>query len=122
MKPTIYLAFVDDWELSGNGSGSVRELQIEPMRELVRIYNAHNVRGSFNAELMQQLTFRKFEGEHPELKQLADEWDAAVRETYGQGHDVQLHIHPQWSGAEYCGGGEWRLTADWSILNYEPEE
>ena len=35
MKPTIYLAFVDDWELSGNGPGSVRELQIEPMRELV---------------------------------------------------------------------------------------
>ncbi|HJU53391.1 MAG TPA: hypothetical protein VJ715_02425, partial [Pyrinomonadaceae bacterium] len=72
MKPTIYLAFVDDWELSGNGSGSVRELQIEPMRELVRIYNAHGIRGSFNAELMQQLTFRKFENEHPELKALAD--------------------------------------------------
>jgi hypothetical protein len=34
---------------------------------------------------------------------------------------VQLHIHPQWRGAEYS-GGEWRLTADWSILNYEPEE
>ncbi len=121
MKPTIYLAFVDDWELSGNGSGSVRELQIEPMRELVRIYNTHGIRGSFNAELMQQLTFRKFENEHPELKSLADEWDAAVRETYSQGHDVQLHIHPQWSDAEYE-GGEWRLTADWSILNYEPEE
>jgi hypothetical protein len=120
MKPTIYLAFVDDWELSGNGSGSVRELQIEPMRELVRIYNAHNVRGSFNAELMQQLTFRKFEREHTELKQLADEWDEAVRETCRQGHDVQLHIHPQWRGAEYR-DGEWRLTADWSILNYEPE-
>ena len=121
MKPTIYLAFVDDWELSGNGSGSVRELQIEPMRELVKIFNAHNVRGSFNAELMQQLTFRKFEAEHAELKQLADEWDEAVRETYRQGHDVQLHIHPQWTGAEYD-GSRWRLTADWSILNYEPEE
>ena len=56
MKPTIYLAFVDDWELSGTGAGSVRELQLGPMRELVRIYNAHGVRGSFNAEVMQQLT------------------------------------------------------------------
>ncbi len=121
MKPTIYLAFVDDWELSGTGAGSVRELQLGPMRELVRIYNAHNVRGSFNAEVMQQLTFRKFEGEHPELKELADEWDAAVRETLAQGHDVQLHVHPQWTDAVYEGGA-WRLTADWSILNYEPEE
>src|SRR5207253_8094513 len=120
VKPTIYLAFVDDWELSGNGSGNARELQFEPMRELVRIYNAHGIRGSFNAELMQQLTFRKFEREHPELKRLADEWDAVVRETFSQGHDIQLHIHPQWNEAEYQ-DGKWRLTADWSILNYEPE-
>lgn len=121
MKPTIYLAFVDDWELSGNGSGDVHVLQIEPMRELVRIYNAHGVRGSFNAEVMQQLTFRKFEDAHPELKALADEWDASVQETFSLGHDIQLHIHPQWKDAEYQ-NGEWRLTADWSILNYEPEE
>jgi hypothetical protein len=121
MKPTIYLAFVDDWELSGNGSGDARELQYEPMRELVKIYNAHGVRGSFNAEVMQQLTFRKFETAYPELKTLADEWDAVVRETYSQGHDIQLHIHPQWQNATYE-NGRWRLTADWSILNYSPEE
>jgi hypothetical protein len=120
MKPTIYLAFVDDWELSGNGSGDARELQYEPMRELVRIYNAHGVRGSFNAEVMQQLTFRKFEHDYPELKTLADEWDEVVRETFAQGHDIQLHIHPQWQNAEYK-NGEWRLTADWSILNYEED-
>jgi hypothetical protein len=121
MKPTIHLAFVDDWELSGNGSGDARELQFEPMRELVRIYNAHHIRGSFNAEVMQQLAFRKHAPAHPELKILADEWDEAVLETYRQGHDIQLHIHPQWQNAEYE-DGKWRLTSDWSILNYPPEE
>ena len=82
MKPRVYLAFVDDWELSGTGSGNIREIQFEPMRELVRIYNSNGIRGSFNAEMMQQLTFRKFEAAHPELKLLADEWDEVVRETY----------------------------------------
>ena len=48
-KPTIYLAFVDDWELRGNGAGDPRRIQFEPMRELVRIFNRYNVRGSFNA-------------------------------------------------------------------------
>jgi hypothetical protein len=119
-RPTIYLAFVDDWELSGNGSGDAWELQFRPMRELVRIYNAHGVHGSFNAEMMQQLSFRKFEAEHPELKSLADEWDRVVEETFRQGHDIQLHIHPQWQGARYE-NGEWQLSADWSILNYEPD-
>jgi hypothetical protein len=121
MKPTIYLAFVDDWELSGNGSGDVRELQFRPMRELVKIFNAHGLHGSFNAEVMQQLTFRKFGDEYPELKALADEWDSVVQETFRQGHDIQLHIHPQWKNAQYA-DGQWRLTADWSILNYDAEE
>lgn len=120
MKPTIYLAFVDDWELSGNGSGDIRELQFEPMRELVNIYNAHGIRGSFNAEMMQQISFRRHQAAHPELKELADQWDDHVRHTFRQGHDVQLHIHPQWSEAKYE-NGKWDLTGDWSILNYEPE-
>lgn len=121
MRPTIHLALVDDWELSGNGSGDARELQFEPMRELVRIYDAHGVRGSFNAEVMQQLAFRRFQHEHVELKELADEWDACLLETLEKGHDVQLHIHPQWKEAEYEGGA-WRLGGDWSILNYSREE
>jgi len=121
MQPTIHLALVDDWELSGNGSGDPREIQFGPMRELVSVYHRHGIRGSFNAEVMQQLAFRKLQMAHPELKTLADEWDAAVQDVFRQGHDVQLHIHPQWSDAEYV-DGKWQLTADWSILNYSEEE
>lgn len=116
-NPTIHLALVDDWELSGNGSGDIRELQFEPMRRLVSIYKRHDIRGSFNAEVMQQLTFRQHQEAHPELKVLADEWDATVSDTFRQGHDIQLHVHPQWQNAQYK-NGEWKLVSDWSILNY----
>ena len=115
-KPTIHLALVDDWELRGNGSGDVRDLQFQPMRRLVSIYNRIGIRGSFNAEVMQQLTFRK----HPQFNTLADEWDQIVTETFRQGHDIQLHVHPQWHNAEYK-DGEWKLSSDWSILNYPRE-
>jgi hypothetical protein len=118
---TIHLALVDDWELSGNGSGDVRQLQFEPMRRLVSIYNRLGIRGSFNAEVMQQITFRQHQDSHNELKVLADEWDDIVRETFRQGHDIQLHVHPQWHNAEYR-DGRWKLTADWSILNYSRED
>lgn len=117
---TIHLALVDDWELSGNGSGDIRRLQFEPMRRLVSIYNRLGIHGSFNAEVMQQITFRHHQHQYPELHALADEWDAIVKETFRQGHDVQLHIHPQWQDAEYQ-DGRWKLTADWSILNYPRE-
>jgi hypothetical protein len=114
---TIHLALVDDWELSGNGSGDIRRLQFEPMRRLVSIYNRLGIRGSFNAEVMQQITFRQYQDQHKDLKVLADEWDDTVKETFRQGHDIQLHVHPQWQNAEYK-DGRWQLTSDWSILNY----
>src|ERR1043165_1881558 len=118
---TIHLALVDDWELSGNGSGDIRQLQFEPMRRLVSIYNRLGIRGSFNAEVMQQITFRHQQARANELKLLADEWDEIVRETFRQGHDIQLHVHPQWHNAEYQ-NGRWKLTADWSILNCSRDE
>lgn len=117
-SPTIHLALVDDWELSGNGSGDVRQLQFEPMRKLVDLYQECGIRGSFNAEVMQQIYFRKHQTSNPELKVLADEWDENVSATLRRGHDIQLHIHPQWTNAEYK-DGRWTLKSDWSILNYD---
>ena len=118
---TIHLALVDDWELSGSGSGDPHELQFRPMRKLSKIYNSYGIRASFNAEVMQQLAFRDLQDQHPQLKALADEWDEAIRETFREGHDIQLHTHPQWSSSEYR-EGKWVLKGDWSIINYSLDE
>lgn len=122
MKPVVYLAFVDDWEVRGNGTGDPRVLQFEPMRKLVKIFNNYRVRGSFNVEVMQQLAYRNLQERFPELKAIADEWDQVVLETFRQGHDIQLHLHPQWWGANYEGHGNWKLGGDWSILNYPSQQ
>jgi len=122
MQPVIYLAFVDDWEVRGNGTGDPRVLQFEPMRKLVNIFNAHGIRGSFNVEVMQQLAYRSLQERFPELKVIADEWEQVVLESFRQGHDIQLHLHPQWRDATYEGHGNWKLSGDWSILNYPKHE
>lgn len=121
MSPTIYLVFVDDWELSGNGSGDARALQFRPMHELIGLYKEFGIRGSFNAEVMQQLSFREQAKQHRQLQELADEWDEHVAHAYREGHDIQLHIHPQWRRSDYV-DGKWKLTGDWSILNYTAHE
>lgn len=120
MNTIVHLALTDDWELRGDGSGDVHRLQFQPMRELVRLFNAYGVRGTFNAEMMQQLTFRKLQTRHPELKALADSWDEHVLDSFRQGHDIQLHAHPQWLDAQYQ-NGRWYLPSDWSILRHEPD-
>lgn len=116
-KPLIYLAFTDDWELRGDGSGDIREIQFDPMRRLLAIFDKHDIRSTFMVELMQQLTFRKQQDRFPQFKLLADQWDESACEAYKLGHDIQPHIHPQWTDAVYEDEA-WRLSGDWSILNY----
>ena len=116
----IYLVFTDDWELRGDGSGDIERIQFAPMRRLLDIFEKHGMQCTFMAEMMQQLAFRALQDEHPELKPLADEWDEHLSDAYRRGHDVQLHLHTQWSDARY--DGKWRLGGSWSILNYSAEE
>jgi hypothetical protein len=113
-QPTIFLALTDDWELRGDGSGDPEQLQFKPLRKLLRIYGDNGVRSTFNVEVMQQIAFREFQEMVPTLKPLADAWDDAVREAFRQGHDIQLHIHPQWSNATYC-DGKWQLSGGWAL-------
>lgn len=119
-NPLIYLVFTDDWELRGDGSGDIERIQFAPMRRLLDIFEKHGMRCTFMAEMMQQLAFRARQDEHPELKPLADRWDEHIRDAYRRGHDVQLHLHTQWSDAKY--DGKWHLGGSWSALNYSPDD
>ena len=103
-KTTIYLALTHDWELRGDGSGDIEQIQFAPLRKLLEIYRKHDVRTTFLPDLMQQIRFRQLASEHLELKSLADKWDEVVREAFRQRHDVQLHLHPQWRNGRYENG------------------
>ncbi len=113
----IQLLLTDDWELRGDGSGDMRVLQFANIRKLIDIYERFNMRGTFIVEVMQQLRHLELGERHSELKTLAREWEEVVREVYSRGHDVQLHVHPQWLGARYV-EGVWHLSRKWSILDY----
>src|SRR6266513_3326898 len=118
MTPTIYLALTHDWELRGDGSGDIEEIQFAPMRRLLAIYKKAGARTTFLPDVMQQIRFRSLQDEHPELKRDADSWDEHAQEAYARGHDIQLHLHSQWSNAEYE-NGRWQLRGDWSLLSYD---
>ena len=117
----IHLVLTDDWELRGDGSGNPTVIQFAAMRSLRSVYEAHGLRASFNVEVLQQLAHLDQAGAHPELAAVAMEWEDAVRETFRRGHDVQVHVHPQWSDAVYD-GGRWELRGAWSILDYPAAE
>ena len=116
----IELVLTDDWELFGDGSGDMRHVQFDSLRTLTRIYEEHGLRGSFNAEVMQQLHHLQEGEKHPRLRDLANEWSSVLQETLARGHDVQLHVHPQWCDARYD-NGVWLLSGDWTLGNHPVE-
>lgn len=118
MKPTIHLALTHDWELRGDGSGDIEQIQFAPLRQLLDIYAKAGARTTILPDVMQQLAFRRCQNKQPDLKPLADSWDEHACNAFRQGHDIQLHLHPQWKDAEYA-NGRWQLGGDWSILNYD---
>src|SRR5437762_13552925 len=89
----IYLALTHDWELRGDGSGDIEQIQFAPMRRLLGIYQKLGVRTTFLPDVMQQLNFRKLADQDGELRRHADRWDEHTREAYRDGHDIQLHLH-----------------------------
>jgi hypothetical protein len=117
----VQLVLTDDWELRGDGSGNMRRLQFDTIRRLSELYERHGVRGSFNAEVLQQLAHRRLGERHPELAELAQEWEAVITEIFRRGHDVQLHLHPQWLEARYA-DGRWQLSDRWSLVDYDPAQ
>ena len=120
MMPTIHLALTHDWELRGDGSGDIEQIQFAPLRQLMKIYAKFGARATILPDVMQQLAFRRLERVHSDLKPLADSWDEHVRTAFRQGHDIQLHLHPQWLNARYE-NGRWQMDGDWSILKYDRE-
>lgn len=116
----IHLVLTDDWELRGNGSGSMPRIQFDTMERLVAVYERHGLKASFSVEVMQQLKHLEAGEREPGLLDLARRWEEHVREALRRGHDVQLHVHPQWHGAARR-EGRWHLTAAWSILDHPAE-
>src|SRR5437763_15775268 len=108
----IYLALTHDWELRGDGSGNIEQIQFAPLRRLLDIYKKLGVRTTFFPDVMQQVRFRSLEKTHNELRRHAESWDEHARAAYADGHDIQLHLHSQWSEARYE-NGRWQLQGAW---------
>ncbi len=114
----IHLALTHDWELRGDGSGDIEEIQFAPMRRLLAIYEKFGVHTTFMPDVMQQIRFRSLQHRHDQLKHDANRWDEHARDAYAAGHDIQLHLHSQWSDACFE-NGRWKLNGAWSLLKYD---
>jgi len=113
----MHLVLTLDYEVFGKGSGDVFEHMILPTRKLLEICERTNIRVSIFFEVIEYLKIKK-------------EWDSGnrmgytenpveaienqLKDAYLAGHDIQMHLHPQWLNARYEDGWKvdenyWRL-------------
>jgi hypothetical protein len=102
-----------DYEIFGNGSGDVRQHIIEPTYRMAEACQRHGVPLTVFFEAEEYVAFQKFSKEltrnlgYDPATLIRDQ----IRNLVRQGHDVQLHLHPEWHGADYR-DGQWILRPD----------
>lgn len=94
-----------DYEVYGNGLGDVRKVVIEPTNRLLDILARHQITMTVFFELEEFLVFRKHA---EELRSRwgydpAQEIELQLRHMVEAGHEIGLHIHPQWIDAQFDG-------------------
>ncbi len=103
--------FTLDYEINGDGTGSVDDLMVDPTWDLMELLEAHGARLTILAEVAEIIQFRDhFERTGQDTfsyKRIAEQLRTAVQ----RGHDVQLHIHPSFMTAEYR-DGSWQQNWD----------
>ena len=99
-----------DYETFGSGVGDVMRDVIEPTRRLLSICDKHQAKMTIMFEVGEYWAFERYEsqlrkdlGYSPWEQMRGQAVDAVQR-----GHDIQLHLHPQWIGATY-NRGAWQL-------------
>lgn len=105
----ISCIFTLDYELYGNGEGSLADLVYQPTEILAQVFEAAGVPFVCFVETAELVRIGK---------QCSDDSIANVRRQisrlYQDGNEIALHIHPQWFNASYQ-DGHWCL--DYSEYN-----
>lgn len=107
-----------DYEVFGNGTGDVREHITEPTERMARICEKHGAPLTVYFEVEEYLAFvREREALTAELRyDPAGEIRAQIIDLARRGHDIQLHLHPEWYGTKRI-DGRWLLRPEKSSVD-----
>jgi hypothetical protein len=107
----IGLALTLDYEIYGNGTGSIGELVIQPTSKFLSICEEYNAYGTLFVEVVEFLKMKQ----HDRFKRSVNKVEEQIMMAHENGHDVQLHIHPWWYNAIFK-KNKWLLDFSMSTL------
>lgn len=112
----VECVFTLDYEIFGNGTGSLLDQVYEPARKLKSLFEQSGARFVLFAEVA-ELEMIERAGTDPALERVTRQ----IREFHADGFELGLHMHPWWYNA-HSDGGQWRLDDSEYNLCTLPEE
>jgi len=105
----LSLVFTLDYEIYGNGCGSLKELVLDPTQRLADLFRQYSAPLVIFAEAIELARIKEVRSDAA-----IDAVEEQLRSLRDAGHEIALHLHPWWSNARYKDGA-WQL--DWSERN-----
>lgn len=111
----LHVLITNDYEVSGDGRGDPRRMLVPPTAEALAVCAAHGVPQTLFVDVLEVQAFERAEAEGL----LGPAYDAAsaikaqLRDAVRDGHDCQLHLHPQWLGAAPVAEDRWTVDERW---------
>ncbi len=114
-----------DYELYGNGSGNVFKHIIEPTERILSCVEKFGARLTVFFEVIEYWRLKE-EWERGNRMGYAQNpitaMEEQLRNLYRKGHDVQLHVHPQWIDAKYEDNA-WSVNLDaWRLGGFHSND
>lgn len=120
LRPPLTLLLHDDWELFGDGSGDMTSHLFDPAKRNLDLCDTFGAKYTFFAECAQQ--WAMLESPHSVHRRDAAEWERILVDAVQRGHDVQLHLHPQWLDARFRNNA-WELDySKWALSALPPAQ
>ena len=112
-----------DYELFGDGSGNVFKHIVNPTNKLLELCKKNNIKITIFFEIIEYLKLKEIWDSGINMGYQTDPCKAIedqIKTAYKQGHDIQLHLHPQWIDAKY--ENKWILDDSlWRLPNVNKE-
>lgn len=112
----IDFIFTNDYEIYGNGEGSLKELIFDPASRLQNIFNQAGVKLVFFVEAA-ELERIETDKSDPAIFDVKNQ----IKKLYQEGHEIALHLHPQWYNGNYT-DSKWELDGSEYNLCALPEQ
>lgn len=106
------LLFTLDYELFlGSRSGDVENCLIKPMRLYLDRVEQYGLRFTIFVDAAYLYILKQYAERYPTLRCDVEKVSAHLQELQRRGHDIQLHIHPQWYYSTFD-GTEWQIDTN----------